>query len=76
MILLQYAIDLGKEFNIEVHAWVNMIRCFSGSDDSFLKHPKHIRNSHPDWTERVMEEGGKLSYWMNPGYPKGTRLLS
>ena len=65
---LQYAIDLGKEFNIEVHAWVNMMRCFSGSDDTVLKHPKHIRNTHPDYTVRVMSENGTLSYWMNPGY--------
>lgn len=66
---LQYAIDLGKKFNIEVHAWVNMMRCFSGSDDIFLRHPKHIRNTHPNYTIRVMDNG-KLSYWMNPGFYK------
>lgn len=65
---LQYAIDLGREFNIEVHAWINTIRCFSGSDDIYLQHPKHIRNANPDWTVRVMSENGSLSYWMNPGY--------
>ena len=65
---LQYAIELGSEFNLEVHAWVNMIRCFSGSDDKFLKHPRHIRNAHPDWTVRVMDDNGNLSYWINPGY--------
>jgi uncharacterized lipoprotein YddW (UPF0748 family) len=65
---LQYAIDLGREYNLEVHAWVNMIRCFSGSDDKFLKHPKHVRNAHPDWTVRFMDENGSLSYWLNPGY--------
>lgn len=67
---LQYAIELGKEFNLEVHAWVNMMRCFSGNDDKFLKHPLHVRNAHPDWTVRVMEENGNLSYWLNPGYFK------
>jgi len=65
---LQYAIDLGKQYNLEVHAWVNMIRCFSGNDDRFLKHPKHVRNANPDWTVRVMDENGSLSYWLNPGY--------
>lgn len=65
---LQYAIELGKEYNIEVHAWVNMMRCFSGSDDTVLKHPNHIRNTHPDYTVRVMSENGALSYWLNPGY--------
>jgi len=67
---LQFAIELGKEFNLEVHAWVNMIRCFSGGDDIFLKHPMHVRNAHPDWTTRVMGENGSLSYWLNPGYFK------
>jgi uncharacterized lipoprotein YddW (UPF0748 family) len=65
---LKYAIDLGKQYNLEVHAWVNMIRCFSGNDDRFLKHPKHVRNANPDWTVRVMDENGSLSYWLNPGY--------
>ena len=65
---LQYAIELGREFNLEVHAWVNMIRCFSGTDDKFLKHPRHVRNAHPDWTLRVMNDNGSLSYWLNPGY--------
>jgi len=67
---LQYAIELGREYNLEVHAWVNMIRCFSGSDDKFLKHPNHLRNAHPDWTVRRMDENGSLSYWVNPGYFK------
>jgi uncharacterized lipoprotein YddW (UPF0748 family) len=67
---LQYAIELGKEYNIEVHAWVNMVRCFSGSDDSYLQHPKHVRNTHPELTVMVMDENGRLSYWMNPGYYK------
>jgi uncharacterized lipoprotein YddW (UPF0748 family) len=67
---LQYAIELGRKYNIEVHAWINMIRCFSGSDEKVLKHPKHIRNSHPEWTVRVMDEDGSLSYWLNPGYHK------
>ncbi len=72
---LQYAIELGREFNLEVHAWVNMMRCFSGSDDSFLKHPRHIRNSKPELTVRVMDENGNLSYWMNPGYFKSQEYL-
>jgi len=72
---LKYAIELGKEFNLEVHAWVNMIRCFSGSNETFLKHPKHIRNAHPDWTVRVMDENGNLSYWLNPGYYRAQDYL-
>ncbi|MCB9247986.1 MAG: family 10 glycosylhydrolase [Ignavibacteriales bacterium] len=65
---LQLAIDLGKEFNIEVHAWVNMIRCFAGSDERILRNPKHLRNAHPNWTVMYLDENGSLSYWLNPGY--------
>lgn len=65
---LKFAIQLGKEYNLEVHAWVNMIRCFSGSDEKFLQNPKHIRNRKPSWTVRVMDPNGRLSYWLNPGY--------
>lgn len=65
---LQYAIELGREFNIEVHAWVNMIRCFSGSDDGVLKHPKHIINTHRNWTVRIMDSKGGISFWLNPSY--------
>ncbi len=72
---LQYAIELGKKYNIEVHAWVNMIRCFSGSNDSVLKHPAHLRNSHPDWTVRIIDNEGKLSYWLNPGYSEVQNYL-
>ncbi len=64
---LQLALDLGKEFNIEVHAWINMVRCFSGSDERILLNSKHVRNKHSDWTVRVMSENGTLAYWLNPG---------
>ena len=72
---LQYAIELGREFSIEVHAWVNMVRCFSGSDNSFIKHPKHIRNKSPNLTSLVIDENGNKSYWMNPGYYKAQDYL-
>ncbi|MCP5061938.1 MAG: family 10 glycosylhydrolase, partial [Ignavibacteriae bacterium] len=64
---LQFAIDLGKEFHLEVHAWVNMVRCFTGSNESILSHPDHVRSKHPEWTVRRMRDDGKLSYWLNPG---------
>ena len=67
---LRYAIELGREFNIEVHAWVNMIRCFSGTDNRILSHPKHVKNSKPDLISLFIDENGNGSYWLNPGYYK------
>lgn len=63
---LQYAIELGKEFNLEVHAWVNMIRCFTGNDEKISKHPKHVKSAHPNWVVKY-SENGSTSYWLNPG---------
>jgi len=64
---LQLAIDLGKEYNLEVHAWVNMVRCFTSSKGNVLLHPKHIRSKHPEWTVKRIDDEGKISYWLNPG---------
>ncbi len=72
---LQFAINLGKEFNLEVHAWVNTIRCFSGNDERPLQSSNHIRNSNPEYTVRYMNENGSLSYWLNPGNEKAQDYL-
>jgi len=72
---LQLAIDLGKEFNLEVHAWINTERCFSGNDERPLQSSKHVRNSHPELTVRFMNENGALSYWLNPGNEKAQDYL-
>lgn len=72
---LQLAIDLGKEFNLEVHAWINTERCFSGNDERPLQSSKHVRNSHPELTVRFMNANGALSYWLNPGNEKAQDYL-
>ncbi len=64
---LEYAIELGKRYGIEVHAWINMVRCFVGTNENILLSPFHIRNIHPEWTKRIMNKNGTLSYWLNPG---------
>ncbi len=64
---LEFAIELGKKYGIEVHAWINMARCFVGTNENILLSPFHIRNIHPEWTKRIMNNNGTLSYWLNPG---------
>lgn len=66
---LQLAINLGKEFNLEVHAWLNMIRCFSGSDLNLLNSSRHIKNRKPHWIIKY-NENNNSSYWLNPGLPE------
>ncbi|MFZ1290967.1 MAG: family 10 glycosylhydrolase [Melioribacteraceae bacterium] len=72
---LQYAIDLGREFNLEVHAWINMIRCFTGSDERIAKHPKHLRSAHSNWVVKY-SENGSTSYWLNPGIDQVQNYLA
>jgi uncharacterized lipoprotein YddW (UPF0748 family) len=64
---LEYAIKLGKEYGIEVHAWLNMVRCFAGSNKDILLSPLHIKNIHPQWTKKKTYSNEKISYWLNPG---------
>lgn len=71
---LQYAIDLGKEFNLEVHAWINMVRCFTGNDEKIAKNPKHLRSSHPNWVQKYTENGN-TTYWLNPGIEEAQNYL-
>ncbi len=72
---LEYTIKLGKKYNLEIHAWVNMIRCFSGSDDRFLQSPLHIRNKYPQYTVMSISENGGVSYWINPAIPEAQDYL-
>lgn len=64
---LEYAIELGKEYGMEIHAWLNMIRCFVGTNQKILFSPLHVKNIHPEWTVRKTDKNGKVSYWLNPG---------
>jgi len=63
---LKFAIKLGKEYGLEVHAWLNMMRCFSGENKSFLLSPLHITNIHPEWINKSFVNG-KITYWLNAG---------
>ncbi len=63
---LAYAIELGKKYFIEVHAWVNTIRAYAGKDARVLEHPKHLSNTHPEFLVESILPNGDISYWLNP----------
>jgi uncharacterized lipoprotein YddW (UPF0748 family) len=71
---LQYAIDLARKYGLEIHAWVNTVRVFSGDENYFLEDSNHIVNSRPNLVERIVRKG-ETSYWLNFGNPEARRFM-
>ena len=65
---LQLAIELAHKRGLEIHAWVNMIKCLDGSENGMLDNSKHISSVHPDWIIKDSREG-TVSCWLDPGLP-------
>jgi len=62
------AVSLAREFGLEIHAWVNMIRIYSGAENRVLENRNHPYNSRREWVKSWTEEG-KTQYWFNPAEP-------
>lgn len=65
---LQYAIELAHKRGLEIHAWVNLIKCYDSSEKTLFDSPLHICQIHPDWIVKDSQDGG-TSYWLDPGLP-------
>lgn len=59
---------------IEVHAWLNMINTFSGSEQKILANKDHLYKTHPNWLIQWTEDN-KKSYWIDPGIPEAREYL-
>ncbi len=72
---LEYAIEQAHKRGLEIHAWVNVVRCFSGTETYILKSPDHISQRKPEW---IVEDksNGNTSYWLDPGLPEVREYLS
>lgn len=66
---LAFALYQAHRRGIELHAWINMIRCFSGEDTNIFNNPYHISKRKPEWVVEY-KENGKSSYWLDPGLPE------
>lgn len=71
---LEFAIAEAHKRGLEIHAWINTMRCFNTSDISILEHPKHIASKHSYWVYRKEEAEGH-SLWANPGLPEVRKYL-
>lgn len=65
---LKYAIDLAHERGLEIHAWVNVVRCFTGTEKFIFEHPFHIAQRKPQWVIENNRDG--KSYWLDMGLPE------
>ncbi len=71
---LKYAISLAHKYGLEIHAWVNTARVYSGDETEFLDNPKHIVNTHPEWIEKI-KQNGETSLWLNFGDPHARMFM-
>lgn len=65
---LQFAIELAHKRGLEIHAWVNVTKCFDGTEKNLLENPNHIYQKHPDWIVKDTRDGA-TAYWLDPGLP-------
>ncbi len=70
---LAYAVQLAHERGLEIHAWVNVVRCFSGGETFVFEHPYHIAQLRPDWVIKSERDG--TSYWLDMGLPEVRKYL-
>ncbi|GBD90376.1 hypothetical protein BMS3Abin04_01093 [bacterium BMS3Abin04] len=71
---LKLAVKLAHERNLEIHAWLNIMRCYSGSKQNILQSSDRLLNAHPEWVRKYYEDG-KVSYWLDPGLPEVRKYL-
>ena len=62
---LEYALKLARERNLELHAWVNVLKVYGTRFHRKPESAKHLLNKHPEWLYKVVENG-ITSYWLNP----------
>ena len=72
---LKFAVEQAHKRGLELHAWVNVIRCFSGPESYILKNPEHLFVKHPDWIVKYIKNG-EVSYWLDPGLPAVRKYLT
>lgn len=72
---LQFAIEEAHKRGLEIHAWVNMVRAFNGSEQQIFDYPSHVTNIHSNWV-RTVREGDQETYWLDPGLPEVQKYLS
>ncbi len=72
---LAFAISEAHKRGLEIHAWVNTVRCFSGTELSILNDSNHIFIRKPEWVIESNIDDQK-SFWLDPGLPEVREYIS
>jgi uncharacterized lipoprotein YddW (UPF0748 family) len=72
---LKFAIEQAHGHGLEIHAWINVVRCFSGTETATFQDPNHIAQRKPEWVVEVTRDSVK-SFWLDPGLPEVREYLS
>lgn len=65
---LQFVIEEAHKRNLEVHAWLNVLKIKSGDGPLQFTELSHIALMRPDWVRKYKEQNS-FSYWLDPGLP-------
>jgi uncharacterized lipoprotein YddW (UPF0748 family) len=72
---LKFAIEEAHKHGLEIHAWVNTVRCFTGNEVNILNDPNHIAQRKPEWVIEDFRDRIR-SYWLDPGLPEVREYIS
>jgi uncharacterized lipoprotein YddW (UPF0748 family) len=67
---LQFAVDACRARGLEVHAWINVFKVWSGGAVPARTTPQHVVHAHPEWVTRHGED-----LWIDPGIPDARSYL-
>ncbi|MCF8353573.1 MAG: family 10 glycosylhydrolase [Melioribacteraceae bacterium] len=71
---LEFAIKLARKNGLEIHVWVNVVRCFAGQESEHIQSAEHVVNKYKYWSVKISLEG-KNQYWLDMGYPEVREYL-
>ncbi|PKL81861.1 MAG: hypothetical protein CVV24_13055, partial [Ignavibacteriae bacterium HGW-Ignavibacteriae-3] len=72
---LKFAVEEAHKRGLEIHAWVNIVRCFSGTESKVLNNPAHISKRKPEWVVEDIRDGQR-TLWLDPGLPEVRGYIS
>ena len=72
---LEFILKEAHTRGMEVHAWINMINSFTGTENKILENRDHLFKKHPEWLIQWFDDN-KKSYWLDPGIPEARAYLT
>lgn len=67
---LAFAIEECRARGLEIHAWVNVYKVWSGGTLPPRRATLHVAHAHPEWVRQYRDE-----YWIDPGIPDARSYL-